>query len=255
MAASHRNPDEKRRKAPSAAASLVALAFVVVACGGHETTASRSAAAYDAARRNGTPVEQGAAHGGHAVLAGDKPAQAEPASHAEHAAAESTAKAGAGQHAAMPGMDHTQMRGSGGRAQPAAIGMEHSKMAGMDHARMPTSGADRQHPAGVDHSRTAATDHAAMGHGTPMPPPAPEPVATSAQPGQPAATLRANELDGPATTSLTDAQRSEAVAKEMAGGHAMQHGTPYRQLDAGRDPETSRAPTPKPSPHRHEDRR
>jgi uncharacterized protein involved in copper resistance len=252
MAASHKNPERKRSQASSGAASLVALAFVVVACGGHDTAASRSAAAYDEALRKGTPIEKGDGHGGHGAPAGEKPAQAEPPPHAEHAAAESSAKAGADQHAAMPGMDHAHMSASGSRERPAATGMDHSKMAGMDHARMAAPGADKQHAAGMDHSKTVPIDHAAMGHGMPMPPSAPEPAATSAQPGQPGATLRADAIDGPATTSLRDAERSEAMAKVMAGGHGVRHGAPYRQLDAGRDPETSPAPAPKPSPHRQE---
>jgi hypothetical protein len=99
------------------------------------------------------------------------------------------------------------------------------------------------------HSHPVAADHAAMGHGAPMSPPAPEPSAASAEPGQPAATLRADELDAPAGTSLRDAERAAAMSKEMAGRHGMGHGTPYRHLDAGRE---GASPTPKPSPHRHQ---
>jgi hypothetical protein len=118
-------------------------------------------------------------------------------------------------------------------------------MAGMEHPKM----------AGMDHAPAAGNAHSKMGHGEPMPPPAPEPATASAQPGQPAATLRVDELDGPAPTARRDAERAQAMAKELANGHAMQHGSPYRQLDAGRDPAASPSPAPKPSPHVHDDSR
>jgi len=238
MAASYRDLD---------VASLVALAFVLVACGGHETTASRSAAAYDEAQRKGTPVEKSAAHGGHAAPATEKQASTSAADpHAEHrVSAPSTNSNPAGMHHVHAASKH-----------PPTAGMDHSRMAGEDHGQKAGSGSHEQHaPAGVGHpelpghSNPADADHAAMGHGAPMPPPVPEPSAASAQPGQPAATLRADEIDAPAETSLRDAERAAAMSKEMAGRHGMEHGTPYRQLDAGRD---SASPTPRPSPHRHQ---
>jgi hypothetical protein len=255
MAASHWNADGKRSNTPPAA-SLIALAFVVVACGRHETPASRSAAAYDEAQRKGTPVAKGE-HGGHATPAGDEQAgAAPPEQHAGHAAAAAASSARAGaDHSSMPGMDHAQ-RGKPGAAasdHSTMSGMEHPKMAGMDHS--PAAGNAHSNMTETRHSKPAATDHAAMGHGEPMPPPAPEPATASAQPGQPAATLRVDELDGPAPTARRDAERAQAMAKELANGHAMQHGSPYRQLDAGRDPAASPSPAPKPSPHVHDDSR
>jgi len=250
------------------AGSLLSLLTAGAACRSKETTASRSAAAFDEAQRKGTPVEKGAAHGGHGAPVGGKPVEAVPADpHAAHGAAAETSGAKSGEKAPMTGMDHSRMSGAGSGKQPAT---------GTEHSTMP----------GAQHSKPAAMDHAAMGHGASMPPPSPEPAAASAQPGQPAATLQADDVDAPAATSLRDAERSAALAKEMAGGHGMQHGTPYRQLDAGRDsesglthehggppPETttpadphashaapaaaprpSPSPTPKPSPHRHEGR-
>jgi len=98
-----------------------------------------------------------------------------------------------------------------------------------------------------------------------MPPPRPEPASATAMPGQPAATLRTDALDGPASTSSGDAARSAAIAAEVtSGGHAMSHGT-YTQTDAGRDSVApapgagheghQAAPRPSPSPRNEEDHR
>jgi hypothetical protein len=99
----------------------------------------------------------------------------------------------------------------------------------------------------------AGMDHSAMGAMT-APPPRPEPGAASAAPGQPALTLRPDELDRPAPTSLEDAKRAESMNAEMAGGHGhMGHGT-YRHLDAGREVapagghESHQTPKARPSP-------
>jgi hypothetical protein len=85
-------------------ALLAAIAVTLVACGGNETVASKSAAAYDEAKKKGIPIALGE-HGGHtAEGAGEQSAD----------------------HAAMPGMDHPKMAGT-----------DHSAMAGMDHSKMP----------------------------------------------------------------------------------------------------------------------
>jgi len=126
----------------------------------------------------------------------------------------------------MAGMDHSRMPGMGTApaARPAPAGRATATqprtppaMAGMDHANTP--GMNMVQPA-----RMAA------------PPPTPERPATVAAPGQPATTLRPDEIDSPAPTAVREAARSAAMAMEMAGGggHGMQHGT-YRQIDAGRD--------------------
>ena len=78
-------------------------------------------------------------------------------------------------------------------------------------------------------------------------------VAQTVFESRPAETLRPDALDAPAATSLAEAERAAALAKEMAGHHGMSHGTPYRQQDAGREPQAK--PTPKPSPHHHEEPR
>jgi hypothetical protein len=66
--------------------------------------------------------------------------------------------------------------------------------------------------------------------------------------GQPAATLRGDDIDAPAATSLREAEHAAELARAM-GGHAMHHGAAYRHTDAGREAQPS--PSPKPSPHRH----
>ncbi len=118
-----------------------------------------------------------------------------------------------------PQADDAEAKDAGGMA-----GMGHSNMPGMK----PAGGTRTQGGAmaGMDHSNMP---------GMTMAPPLPETPAVSAQPGQPAATLRIGDLDVPAPTSVRDAARSAAMAQEMAGGHGgMTHGT-YSQTDAGRE--------------------
>ena len=91
----------------------------------------------------------------------------------------------------------------------------------------------------------------AQGHGRghspeALPPPQPEPASAVAPSGGPAATLRADSVDAPAPTAVAEAERSAALAAEMAmGGHGLQHGS-YVQTDAGREP---RPDTPAADPH------
>ena len=141
----------------------------------------------------------------------------------------------------MEGMDHSNMPGMKAGASPAPVkpgmeGMDHSNMAGMDHSSMPGMA------------------------GMTMPPPRPEPQSATATPGQPAATLRVDDIDRPAPSAVEEAARSAAMAAEMAGGgHGMSHGT-YQHIDAGRGgdklaPGGKQAPKakPSPSPHSHHD--
>src|SRR5438477_12506738 len=73
-------------------ALLVGIAMMLGACGGKHTMASKSAAAYDEARKKGLPVSAGE-HGGHeaGTAAEPPPAGSAPAS----------------EHGSMPGMDHS----------------------------------------------------------------------------------------------------------------------------------------------------
>lgn len=227
-----------RMVSPSAlVGGAVTLLAIAVSCGENRTTASRSAAAYDEAQRKGgaSPAgEGGQAPGGAPGAAG---------SHGEH-----------------------QSPSAAGRLQ--APGMDHART-GMDHSRSEGGAAPGQLHAG--HSPQAAgqpgaMDHAAMGHSatprTPLPPPEPEPSSRTAPPGQPAATLQPDALDGPVATSVSDASRAAAMAAEMAaGGHAMQHGS-YTHTDAGREgvvptqapgsaPATPRTPPSPAAGHQH----
>ena len=124
--------------------------------------------------------------------------------------------------------------GHGAGQEPAddAEARDSEGMAGMDHANMPG-----MKPAGAAKTQggaMAGMDHANM-PGTTIAPPLPEKASVSAQPGQPAATLRPGDLDGAAPTSVRDAARSAELAQATAGGgHGMTHGT-YSQTDAGRD--------------------
>ena len=210
------------------AARVLPLLVMAVGCGGKESTASRSAAAYDAAQRKGVPVGHSAHEAKEGHAAGERAGESSPPD--------------AAASPAMSGMDHSSMPGMDEQAPPRTdphVGMDHSKMPGMspsgaamDHSSMPNM-------AGMDHSKMPG-----MSHDMQMPTPSPEPVSVSAESGQPSATLRADPLDEPPATSIRDAARSAAMATEMSGdSHAMSHGT-YRHVDAGRD-----IPAPQPSPH------
>lgn len=197
---------------------------LLAGCRRSPSTASRSAAAYDEAQRQGTPVGGGGPHGDHgpSPAADDSGGRAavgstDPA-HGEHA---TTARTETGGHADM---NHAAM---GHAASPGSARPTSGTTAPVDHAAM-------------GHGAPAAVDHSAMGHSqSPMPPPSPEPASATAAPGQPAATLRGDGLDGPAATSVQEAARAAAMA---AAGHTMSHGT-YRQMDAGR-------PSPSPKENR-----
>src|SRR5260221_6073565 len=131
------------------AALLAAMA--VVACGGKQTMASKSAAAFDEAKKKGIPIEAGE-HGGHS---------AEPAGAATIET--ETAEMPGMDHDAMPGTDHSQMagmkHGAAGSGTHDMAGMDHSAMAGMDHSRMRmkhgAAGSSAHDMAGMDHSSMA----------------------------------------------------------------------------------------------------
>ena len=213
------------------------IAAMAEGCGGKQSTASRSAAEYDETQRKGIAVggPGGAAeHGGHAA---EPPAE--------------------GGTAPMAGMDHSNMPGmkagaSPAPAKPGMAGMDHSNMAGMKTGASPAPGEPSM--ASMDHSNMPGMS------GMAMPPPRPEPQSATAAPGQPAATLRVDDIDRPSPSAVEEAARSAAMAAEMAGGgHGMSHGT-YQHIDAGRGgdkpaPGGKQAPKakPSPSPHSHHD--
>ena len=222
-------------------------AMVMVACGGRQTMASKSAAAFDEARKKGISIASGE-HGGHTTEA-----VAEP----------SAGATGATGHSAMAGMDHSRMSGMDHSATPATDpsampGMQHGsstagahEMAGMDHTTMP--GMQHGSSTAGAHDR-AAMDHAAMpqmAHGsmpamrhrsptaTPMAMTPPTSNAAIAH-TQPAATLQADEFDAPAPTAVAEAAKGatgmshamDAAPKPPAPPQHDQH-PPSGQRDGG----------------------
>lgn len=214
---------------------VLLAAIVMIACGGKQTMASKSAAAYDEAKKKGIPIASGE-HGGHSNESG-----------------------AATDHAAMPGMDHGAMPGMG-HAQMS--GMDHSSMAGMDHSTMSgmkhgtaASGAhdmaamDHSTMTGMDHSKMAAMQHGGsmagmpgMQHGSPTAAPlviAPPASNAAIAQTQPAATLRTDEFDAPAPSAI------EEAAKGAAGmSHSMENATPKPPPPAPPKPQP-------PSEHHH----
>ena len=185
-----------------------ALARVIVACGGKQTMASKSAAAYDEARKKGLPVSAGE-HGGH-----EAGTAAEPASPASAAASE---------HGSMPGMDHSGMPGmrdsGGNKSQHEMAGMDHSSMAGMDHAQMSGmqhGSAGQPHDMGaMQHGSMAGMQHGSMTnmqHGSAAPLAIAPPTSNSAiAQTQPASTLRQDEFDAPAPSAVDEAAKAAGV--------------------------------------------
>ena len=179
-------------------AALVA-AGLFAGCGGRQSVASKSAAAYQEAVRNGRPVTGGHEHGGHAAepegtAAGQHDAMAgmghESVQGKDSAGDMSGSMPGMNrptmETGSMPGMDHSKMRATSmpnmdhskmtGGSMP---GMDHSKMqsgsmAGMDHSKMSgssMSGMDRSKMssgsmAGMDHSKMGSGSMAGMDHST-----------------------------------------------------------------------------------------
>ncbi|MHB0968538.1 MAG: heavy metal-binding domain-containing protein [Thermoanaerobaculia bacterium] len=152
--------------------ALVA-AFVIAACGGRDSVASRSAAAYDDAKKKGVAIGGGHEHGGHAASA--------TAPHDE-----------SGQ---MSGMDHSKMQGG------QMSGMDHSKMqgdqmSGMDHSNMQSG-------------QTPGMDHSQMQHGTATRTTLPTPASTAEVARlSPAATLTTDAFDAPAAISVAEAAKA-----------------------------------------------
>jgi uncharacterized protein involved in copper resistance len=268
----------KHYKRTLACGAALLAAIVMIACGGKQTMASKSAAAYDEAKKKGIPIASGE-HGGHSNNA-----------EAEQTAGTSTT---AGEHAAMPGMDHGAMAGAD---HSKMSGMDHSAMAGMDHAKMPgmqhgAPGSGARGMAGMNHSTMAGTDHSKMPgmqhgsaaagshgmagmnhsvmpemqhgsmpgiqhggtmaampqmrHGTEAATLVIAPPASNAAIArtEPAATLRADEFDAPAPAAIVEA------AKGASGMSHSMEATPKSPAPAQHNP-----PQPQPpSEHHHDD--
>ena len=229
---------EELRTLACGAALAAAIALTIAGCGGKQTMASKSAAAYDEARKKGIPISAGE-HGGHGTEAS-----------AETPATTSTSTAAAMpgmNHGQMAGMDHSSMPGMKHGAAPGAThdmsGMAHESMAGMDHSKMPgmqhdkssaamhdMSGMTHGSMAGMDHSKMPGMQHGAaagathdmsgmahgsmagMQHGAPAAAIEPAPPTTNAAIAQtqPAATLRSDDFDAPAPTAVGEAAKTGA---------------------------------------------
>jgi hypothetical protein len=247
-------------------------ALAIAGCASEPSTASRSAAAYDEAQRQGVPLAEGGGHDHHAPAspAAGTPVAATDGSHSGHGEAMPPQRGTAA-------MDHAAMgHERGASAGNSAAGHAGTRHAGTDHARaghaaVGHAGLGR---AAADHAAAGHTaaghtaaghagaghpsmDHAAMGHAAPPPSEAghaashPPAVTGHAAMGHAAAAPAPSPEAGskmavpgqPAETLRADALDAPAAtavedaarAREAASsGHAMGHGT-YRQVDAGRD--------------------
>jgi hypothetical protein len=175
-------------KHPIRTLAALLAAMAVVACGGKQTMASKSAAAYDEAKKKDIPIEAGE-HGGHS---------AEPAA-AVMTATEMAAMPGMA-HSAMAGMDHSRMPGmkhdSSATAMHDMAGMDHSAMPGMEHGSM----------TGMQHSGSMPGMQRESQPAAPIAIPPPTSNAAISQ-AQPATTLRPDEFDTPAPTAIEEAAK------------------------------------------------
>jgi hypothetical protein len=198
------------------AALLAAMAMTLVACGGRETMASKSAAAYDEAKKKGVPIAAGE-HGGHSNEATPGQSAADAATEADHGAMPGMDKPRitTGKHGQLAGMDHSKMtgmqHGSSGAGAHDMAGMDHSAMQGMAHGSMPgmqNAGSMAGMP-GMQHSST-----------TPATMVAPPTTNTAIAQTQPAATLRPDELDAPAPTAIEEAAKAALGSNHATDGAA-----------------------------------
>jgi hypothetical protein len=135
-------------KIGSTAAALAVVAILFAGCGGEDSVASRSAKAYDEAKRKGTPVGGGHDHADHKAT----PAASSTSDHSAHAGMDHSSNAGGAPH-------HEGMTHGAGAGDHSAMGHEATAV---DHSAM-------GHAAAGDHSamghEATAVDHSAMGHG------------------------------------------------------------------------------------------
>lgn len=204
--------NKMRWPAAAVAGGLVVLA-ALIGCGKKESVASKSAAAFQEARKRGETFEgEGHSHGGHVAMAPgggpSEPMQHEAATGEEHHAGH--AAAGGGSPADHSAMGH----GAGQHAGHGSPAGDRPAAAGHDHGAMQPDAPGQSH-----------AGHSASGGGTPSAPMAEIPT-------RPADILQPDPLDAPASTSVVDAQRSAEMNQAMSGGHGADT---YRHADAGRE--------------------
>jgi hypothetical protein len=218
----------------SCAAAILATMLVLPSCGIRQTIASKSAAAYDEAKKKGIPIQEGA-HGGHE-------AASEPPAEGPMAGMDQPSMPG------MPAMDHSNMNGMQHGSTPATHdmpGMDHSNMSDMQHG---STSATHDMP-GMDHSkisgiqRGSMTGMSGMHHGSsPATPLVIAPPSSNAEIArtEPAVTLRPDDFDAPAPASMDDAARA------TAGGRDSMEQMPKSPAPAGHD-----QPAPQPPAHHY----
>jgi len=221
-----------------ACGTALLAAIALVACGGKQTMASKSAAAYDEAKKKGNTIDAGE-HGGHSAETAEQSRSA-PAGTTKHGAGEGM------DHGAMPGMDHSKMpamqHGSSAAAMHDMAAMNHSAMGGMDHSKMPgmqhgSSAPGTHDMARMDRSAMPGMAHGSMTgmqHGSQGAAPiviAPPTSSSAIAQTQPAAALRPDELDAPSPTAVQEAAKA-------ASGTSHEHHPP--------------PPAPPPGHHHHD---
>ncbi|HET9226454.1 MAG TPA: heavy metal-binding domain-containing protein [Thermoanaerobaculia bacterium] len=239
----------------TAAAGVFALAMLI-GCGGEPSVASKSAAAFQEAQKEGTTFEgaghdHGAGHDQEAHGAEPAPAQGGEHHHGTAPEADHSAMGHGGGHPAeehatpSAGNEHT------GHSQPAAQGHEGHNQPAQQSAAPRDDHAGHSQPAapGHDHgaAHTAAPGQVHAGHAPSSP--------VAELPGEPASILRPDVLDAPAATSVRDAQRAEEMNQAMSGAHGGHGAGTYRHVDAGRGPEAyegSEPQTPGAGPQHHD---
>lgn len=210
------------------------LLAALVGCGGEPSVASKSAAAFQQAQKEGKTFEGAGhehGHGGHGGHEMPEAAPAETGGHqhqhgeapaADHSDHSAMGHGGAQQHEGhAPAQQPHEGHGHAGHSrQPAAQG--HEEHEGHTPAAEEQQGHEGHTPAAEEHQ-----GHEHAGHSAPAPLPE--------LPAEPESILQQDTLDAPAESSVLDARRSEEMSQAM-GGHG--HGTgSYRHADAGRGPE------------------
>jgi hypothetical protein len=201
-------------------------AGLLIGCGKEPSTASKSAE-----HEHGAQAEETEGHESHAGHEGHQMPKAAPGASTghQHGTTHETHEAHEGHSAPAKGsaVDHSTMghgaeKHAGHAPRPGA-----PAEAGHDHS-------GHSQPAPAPAAQPAAPAHDHSGHSQPAQPAAPAPEPEAPSPGQPAETLSPDALDSPATTSVQDAQRAQAMAQ--GGSHAGHAGT-YTHVDVGRSGE------------------
>ena len=230
----------------AAAAGVLALA-VLVGCGDEPSVASKSAAAFQEAQKEGKTFdgaghENGAGHG-HDAHGAAEPAPAQGSEH-HHGTAPEADHSAMGHGGGHPAEGHATAQ-HGGHAAPST-GHEHT-----GHSQLAGQGGHAGHNQPAPQPSAPRDDHAghsASGGETPS-----RPVADL--PAQPASILRPDPLDAPAATSVRDAQRAEEMNQAMSGAHGGHGTSTYRHVDAGRGPDAHEGSEPQTpgAGHEHHD--